>query len=458
MKKIFYSIFCVAALAACTKTVAPEASTAFRIKLDLAETKPTFNQETYEVAWKADEQLHVLVNETAYTFKKVAEQDNIFECADFQPVEGTTYNWEVLSPYRSDYGEGVFSFSGGVAPIMYGQGTTVGAEAPSIHMQNLNSVIKIAMKNTGEVDLTTNSYRIESDTDIIGGRHQVHNGVVSEVEGIAPVKFTTVTSGNDRTIKVGETAYMCLQCMPFTPTIGSKLTITVVAGSDTFTKVIEFTAANQVEFKAGKVKTTTIEIGKEAPQPTGDKKVYVDFGPTGNVDGWNSVTAAGVSASPIALKDGDGNATDLTLAITNAFSTTWGGSGSEPLATFTAGGIDFPKDVYKDALMVSNGSTTGKIEIAGCNTDKTYKVKALSFRHNGSREIRVSKIDINGQNTTIDTGAKSADDMNNNNFVYTLDSVTPDANGKINISVSAVVATRTDVVHGFINALVIEEN
>lgn len=458
MKKIFYSIFAIAALAACTRTAAPEQSTAFRIKLDLGETKPVFNQETYEVSWKADEQLHVLVNEQAYTFTKVAETENTFECADFQPVAGTEYNWEVLTPYRKDYGEGVFSFSGGVGPVMYGQGKTVGDQAPAIHMQNLNSVIKIVMENTGEVDLTTSVYRIESDTDIIGGRHQVHGGVISEVEGVSPVKFTTLTSGNDRTIKVGESGAICLQCMPFTPTVGSTLTISVTAGSDVFKKEIKFTSENLVEFKAGKVKTTTMTIAKEKPVTT-DTKVYVDFGPTQSTDTkWNAVLAAGVSEKAVALNDATGEDSGLTLAITNAFSTTWGGAGSEPLATYTEADIDFPKDVYKDALMISNGSTTGKVEIAGCKSGKTYSVKVLSIRYNGSRNTRISKIDVNGSNTTIDTGAKSAADMNNNDFVASFASVTPDADGKITISVSAVLGSNANVINGFLSAVVIAEN
>lgn len=459
MKKFIYSVFAIAALAACNKAEAPVQTAAFRINVNLNSTKPVFDQDTYEVSWKADEQLHVLINEQAYTFKKTQDNDYSFECDEFQPVAGQQYNWEIVTPYRSDWGEKTFSFSGGVGPVMYGTGTTTGAETPSIHMNLLNSIVRLEIENTGETDITINQYRFESDTDFFGGRRTIVDGKVVLKEGVDPVKYTAVTSGNDITVKAGETGYKCLQCGPFVATTGSKLTVTLTAGADKYTKVIDVDAEHPVEFKAGKVKTTHINIAKEAPQPTGDKKVYVDFGTnTVKVEGWNSVSSPAVSAEPIALIDGDGNATDLTLAITNAFSANWGGSGSEPLDTFTAGGIDFPKDVYKDALQISNGSTTGKIEIAGCNTSKTYKVTALSLRHNGSREIRVSKIDINGQNTTIDTGAKSAADMNNNNFVYALDSVTPDANGKITVSVSAVVATRTDVVNGFINALVIEEN
>lgn len=459
MKKIFYSIFAIAALAACTKPGAIEQAAAFRIEvLTNNSTKPTFNQDTYKVSWKTDEVLHVLINDQAYSFSKTTDSDYSFECAEFQPVEGQTYNWEIVTPYRSDYGERTFSFSGGIGPVMYGVGTTTGAEVPSIQMELLNSIVRLEIENTGDTDITINQYRFESDTDAFGGRRTIVDGEVVLKEGIDPVKYTAITSGNDITIKAGEKGYKCLQCGPFTATEGSKLKVTLTAGSDIYTKEIEVTAENPVEFKAGKVKTTHINIAKEAPVPTGDTKVYVDFGTnTVNVEGWNSVSAPAVSAEPVALLNGDGEDSGLTLAITSAFSTTFGGAGSEPLATFTAGGIDFPKDVYKDALQISDDSTTGKIEIAGCEAGATYKVKVLSIRYNGSREIRVSKIDVNGANTTIDTGAKSANDMNNNNFIAEFDSVTPDANGKIQVSVSAVVATRTDVVNGFINALVIEK-
>lgn len=461
MKKFIYSVFAIAALAACNKAEAPEQTAAFRINVNLNSTKPVFDQDTYEVSWKADEQLHVLINEQAYTFSKTQDNDYSFECAEFQPVAGQQYNWEIVTPYRSDYGEKTFSFSGGVGPVMYGTGTTTGAETPSIHMNLLNSIVRLEIENTGETDITINQYRFESDTDSFGGRRTIVDGEVVLKEGVDPVKYTALTSGNDITVKAGETGYKCLQCGPFVATTGSKLTVTLTAGADKYTKVINVDAEHPVEFKAGKVKTTHINIAKEAPQPTGDKKVYVDFGTnTVNVEGWNSVSSPAVSAEPIALKDGDGNATDLTLAITNAFSTTWGGAGSEPLATYTEADVDFPKDVYKDALMISNGNTTGKIEIAGCEGGATYNVKVLSLRWNGSRNIRVSKIDVNGANTTIDTGCKNepGSKLEENDFVAQFATVTPDADGKITISVSAVVASRTDVVNGFINALVIEEN
>lgn len=458
MKKIFYSLFALVALAACSKPEeAPVADSApFRIYLDSQDSKASFNEGTFEVTWKNEESLHVLVNGEAYNFTKVAGEENAFECSDFTPEDGVTYSYEVLTPYNAGYGEGVFTYSGGVKVTMYGQGTAVGSESPCVMMHHLTAIIKTVIENTGEVDLVVNSIRIESDTDNMGGRYRISAGELSPVN---PVKYS-VMDGQNVSIPVGESKPMFLQCAPFTTSVGSKLTFTLVAGADTFTIVKEFTADKTATFHAGGVKTTTVQIGKEAPvvEPTDAVTVYVDFGPTAVPNSqWNAVTAAAASANPVGLKLPDGSASDLSLAITNAFSTTWGGAGSEPLATYTEADVDFPKDVYKDALQISDGNTTGKIEISGCTEGKTYTLKVLSIRYNGSRDIRVARVSCGGSYNDVDTGAKSASDMDNNSFVSTFTNVSPDENGVIEIAVSAVVASRTDVVNGFINALVISE-
>lgn len=454
MKKIIYSVFALAAIAACGKVEpsVPQTETeAFKIYLETEESKAAFNEQTYAVTWKSGETLRVFVNGTAYTFTKSEEEENAFECADFVPVDGVTYDYEVLTPYNSGYGDGVFTYSGGVKVTMYGQGRAVGAQTPYIPMRHLTSIIKTVIKNTGEVDLVFNSIRIESDTDNMGGRYKISNGELSEVN---PVKYS-VMDGQSVTVKVGESKPMFLQCAPFTTSAGSKLTFTLVAGSDTFIIEKNFTASNQVTFSAGKVKTTTVEVGKEAPavDPSTSSDVYVDFGPTGT-EGWNSITSAAKNDA-VALLANDGSDSGLSLEISSAFSTTWGGAGSEPKATFKVGDIEYPKDVYKDALMISNSTTTGVIIISGCDKSRTYNLSALSIRYNGSRSIRVTKFDVHGTVITIDTGAKSAADMDNNNFVAEFSNVSPDSDGNITIKVSAVKDTRDDVINGYINALVI---
>lgn len=455
MKKIIYTFLAIAALAACNKPeLKPEVqSDAFRIYVSTEASKASFNEGTFEVTWKSNETLHVLVNGDPYDFTKVEDEENAFECSAFVPEDGVTYNYEVLTPYNSGYGEGVFTYSGGVKVTMYGQGSAVGAESPAIHMQHLTAIIKTVIENTGEVDLVVNSIRIESDTDDMGGRYRISGG---ELTPVNPVKYTVMDSQNV-SIAAGESKPMFLQCAPFTTSAGSKLTFTLVAGSDTFTIVKEFAASNQAAFHAGGVKTTTVQIGKEAPvvDPVTAEEVFVDFGPTACTDTkWNAVTSNGVAEAK-ALKFADGTESGLSLAVTSAFSTTWGGAGSEPLATYTEADVDFPKDVYKDALMISNATTTGKVVISGCTAGATYTVKALSFRYNGSRSIRVAHVECGGKSNNVDTGAKSSSDMINFSFVSTFTNVSPDADGNIEIAVSAVKDTRDDVINGYLNALVI---
>lgn len=453
MKKIICSCFAIAALAACTnKALEPQTpKSPFRLYVS-TETKATFNEETYAVSWKANETLHVLVNGEAYDFTKVADEENAFECTTFTPEAGVTYNYEVLTPYRSDYGEGVFTYSGGVKVTMYGQGSAVGKEAPVIHMQHLTAIIKTVIENTGEVDLVVNSIRVESDTDDMGGRYRISDGVLTAVN---PVKYTVMDSQNV-SIPAGESKAMFVQCAPFTASAGSKLTITLVAGSDTFPIVKDVTSP--ITFHAGGVKTTTVQIGKEAPvvAPTTATEVYVDFGPTKVTDAkWNAITGSGV-CDPVALKTADGEDSGLSIAVTSAFSTTWGGAGSEPLATWEIGTLAFPKDVYKDALMISNATTMGKVEISGCKAGSTYTIKVLSFRYNGSRSIRIARVACDGKTNDVDTGAKTAADMTDNNFISTFTGVSP-VDGKIEVAVSAIQDTRTDVINSYLNAIVITE-
>lgn len=260
MKKVIYSIFAIAAFAACNKVEdpteiehgIPTETKGFVINVSTG-TKATFNEESLAVTWDENEELHVFINNTPYTFTRVGETDS-FECDTFFPEEGTSYNYEVLCPYNKNYGDRVFTYSGGVKIAMYGKASTEGTEEPAIEMEHLTNIIKTNIKNIGGETITIKSIKIESNLNI-GGRYSITNG---ELTPVNPVNYTEMDSQNV-SIAAGEMKPMFIQCKPFTTKDGDYLTITLTDNANkTYVINKEFTSA--VNFEAGKVNTTTVEI------------------------------------------------------------------------------------------------------------------------------------------------------------------------------------------------------
>ena len=454
MKKIIVSLLAIAALAACTKTdIIPAESAseeAFVLYAGTPETKTVFDYETYKVTWKSGDALAVYINDELYKFVKDEDQENAFvpdASTPFTPAEGTTYTYRVLYPYSADF---TFTMSGGVKTPMYGTATVTGTASPSVTMAQQSAVIKTVVKNVGETDMTVTGIRFESDTDVLGGKHTITDGAATPV---SPVQYTYMGS-QSISVAAGSQTDVFVQCAPFVTAAGSKLTVTVECGSETFTVVKNYTDSNKATFTAGKVNTTSVEIKHEAASGLSENDVFVDFGPTAAADTKWNVVKSNAAADPVLLKNALGNDSPLSLAITSAFSTTWGGAGSEP-GDLTKADIEFPKDVWKDALMISNATTTGVVEISGCPSDAEYTVKVLTIRYNGSRNIRVAKVQIGSESNQVDTGAKSSTDLADNEFVSTFTGVKPDSDGKFTVSVSAVEASRSDVINAYINAMVI---
>lgn len=458
MKKAFYSFLAVTALAACSKPaeqeVKPNQGNGFRITVNTAETKPEFNSNDLSVSFKTNEVLHVKINEGYYDFQRI-EDSNEFYCDKFFPVENEAYHYEILTPYRSDYGEGEFSLSGGANCTMFGMADATGFESPSIEMNHLAALIRLRIHNTGTTELQTKTYRIESDTDIIGGRHHVEGGIVTESTKAAPVKYTTLTSGNNLTIGSDETKEMYLQCKPFTTTVGSKITVTIACDNDVFIRNISFNSA--VSFEAGKVNTILMEIGDDnVASVTSANKVLVDFGGNyiANPDTeWNTYNKRGTAETDyVNLIKADGTASGLTMRTTKAFE----GSGysftySNP---WTLHGVEYPAKAVSDALYAK--STAGQLTISGCTPGAEYRIETIHLRQNSNLGMRILDVEVNGSKLEkFDCLNPSGEQAGQYQHHLVFHNVAADADGKIVITYTPQTGANGTTKEGMINAMII---
>lgn len=478
MKKIIYSIFAIAALAACNKTAAPEVVeqdtpaevNGFVIKVS-TDTKALFNEQDYSVSWKENEELHVLINNEAYTFTRVEESD-YFVCDTFYPIEGTEYNWEILTPYNSsnDYGDRVFTYSGGVKVTMYGQAITYGYDSPEITMKHLTNIIKTTIKNVGETELTIKSIKIESNKQIIGGRYRITNG---ELTAVKAVDYTVM---EQQTVKIpaGEQKDMFVQCKPFTTVADETLKFTLIdINSENFVIEKHFTEG-QVSFAAGTVNNTTVEIAHVEPEPEATEAVYIDFGGHANAapTPWNKVTAYSLAsdATPIALKNTSNETSYIKISELTGFTGTYNGAGGEQEGwTLEYNEYTIHSFVWRDGLLISGTTNKGNkgpasLVLSGFDTNKTYSLDLVAVRFNGSTSARETQYVIVGAQTSdtysIKPGADTRADWNS--FISRKDSlriqltnIQPDANGKITIQVTAI--DTKSACDGLLNALVITE-
>lgn len=454
MKKLIYSIFAIAALAACNKAEDPSSNDGsssepkgFVIKIS-TDIKASFDENTYNVSWKANEELKVFINGEGHTFTRIEDTD-LFACEDFTPVEGTSYHYEVLTPYRSDWGDLVFSYSGAASdPKMYGEAYTTGSESPSIDMQHLTAVIRTTIKNTGNTDLVISSIRIESDSQNIGGRYKMVGG---EPDPVNPVTYTEMNNQNIRIAANSEKA-VCLTCAPFTSTDGETLTFTFKAAADVF-YCYKTLSATPVHFVAGKVNNTTVELSRQVAAASAENTVLVDFGGTRHDNEWNTYNKRGTDATDyVDLNNAAGTASGLTMATKAAFDGT-GYTGSVS-GTWTENGVTYPTNVWKDGMLAK--TNPGKLEISGCDTNSKYTIETTHIRYGGSRGIRIFDMNINGTSISkVDTGMPANTAEGTYTYALVYHDVTPDADGKITITMTPLLGSNSSVKEAPINSMVI---
>ena len=198
--------------------------------------------------------------------------------------------------------------------------------------------------------------------------------------------------------------------------------------------------------------------------PAFSAPVQIDFGggSAASPEDWNRV-AVSTAGNGIFLKGNDGNWSPLVIESLDGFTGTYNGVGGEPDKAVTIDGIDYPKSVWADGLIVAGTKGEGDTEstsvtIAGFDSGKSYVVKVLAVRFNGSADARISEYSLDGAedygSKTIYTGMKTYDESADfGKYMVTFDSVKPDADGKIVISI--VGKDTGKAADGHINAVVI---
>ena len=249
----------------------------------------------------------------------------------------------------------------------------------------------------------------------------------------------------------------------------TSLTVKVVTENlVTFTRVVDLTG-KALKFEAGKVAAFSVDMASaDKVTPVEDKKLeaYVDFGTTTSDAPWNNYTAP-KTGTKVTLKDADGIVTAVSLEVSANFAKIYTTTDSEGKQSFVSGGVEWPRSVWYDALLISgtkgNGNTkTSAVKLSGLDKDKTYKIVLLSARYNSSSGARSTQFTIVGSTTSepiiVDCNL-TYNWPDTFEFDKKLTSVStgvaPDADGCISVEVVGIDTTKA--VDGLLNGMYIAE-
>lgn len=198
--------------------------------------------------------------------------------------------------------------------------------------------------------------------------------------------------------------------------------------------------------------------------PSFSHPVRIDFGggSSATPTGWTRV-ATYAGTAPIYLKNTEGETSSVYIAELKGFTGTFNGVGSEPDRSIVAGGTEYPRSVWSDALLVSGNKGEGdvgpaEIVLAGLDAAASYDLDILAVRFNGSASARISEFSVVGAGQdgprSVYTGLKAwGEDVAFDDYAVRFTAVRPDAAGRI---VVRVVGKDTAVaVDGHISALCI---
>ena len=137
-----------------------------------------------------------------------------------------------------------------------------------------------------------------------------------------------------------------------------------------------------------------------------DSPVYIDFG-GGNTTApapWVRVASHKIDA-PIYLTDQEGGYSPLTISGLNGFTELYNGVGSEPSSSITLDGIEYPKSVWSDGLLIKGTKELGDVgpatvTLSGFDAQKQYNITILAVRYNGSADARITEYCLHGAQTS----------------------------------------------------------
>ncbi|MCH5227818.1 MAG: fimbrillin family protein [Muribaculaceae bacterium] len=198
----------------------------------------------------------------------------------------------------------------------------------------------------------------------------------------------------------------------------------------------------------------------EKPEGLADD-VKLDFGNASkndSDDSWNKITSRETSSLTLKYASGDDSPLALTLS---GFSDRYPGNDTEPDASITVYGIEWPKNVWKDSFMV-NDTEKGSIKISGLEPTKPINVTILATRYRATHTARKTNFELIYElntSTEIYQGIAGTSDTfiwDSYNFEdqgYKFENVLPQSDGTIELTLIGTTGlTATD---GCISAMVI---
>ena len=174
--------------------------------------------------------------------------------------------------------------------------------------------------------------------------------------------------------------------------------------------------------------------------------VQIDFGggSAASPEGWTRVASFKIDA-PVYLYNSEGKTSSITITSLEGFTESYNGVGSEPDKAISVGGIDFPKAIWADGLLLKGTKNEGdvgpaKIVISGFDKDTKYDFNILAVRYNGSATARLCEYTLAGaarSNTqSIYPGLKTyTGEEDVSGYYVTFTEVQPAADGTVTVEI-----------------------
>ena len=201
--------------------------------------------------------------------------------------------------------------------------------------------------------------------------------------------------------------------------------------------------------------------------PNFTRPVQIDFGAgtTATPAGWTRVPVYSTE-EPIYLKNDEDKYASIKITGLTGFTANYNGVGGEVDQELTINGVNYPKGVWYDGIMIGGTKNQGDVgpavvTISGFDPSLTYDLTIIAVRWNGSAAARISEYKVIGktesESKSINTGLKNlaAAEGNFDGFGVSFTGVAPASDGTIKISI--IGKDTTLAADGHINALTIKK-